>query len=116
MVGDIGSGKTSFMFGLVKAVGYKTLHQFSSPTFTILNQYETDDCTINHVDLYRLNRYEELESLDIIPHFKQKDSITFIEWGDKFKELEEIYTKKISFYHVADKLNERRIVCEGFGA
>ena len=112
--GEIGAGKTTMTFFLAQAMGLKMDQAFSSPTFTILNQYQLDPWLINHVDLYRLNSFTDLENLDIINLLKDKNSITLIEWGDKFSELQDLYTKKIFLKHIKDKPSHREIICAGF--
>lgn len=107
--GEMGSGKTTFVFYLLKALGMPEGIPYSSPTFTILNQYELNDLLINHIDLYRLNSFSEWESLDLIREIEKENAITFIEWGNKFSELESFYTKKIHFEYVASKNLERLI-------
>ncbi|MBF0104077.1 MAG: tRNA (adenosine(37)-N6)-threonylcarbamoyltransferase complex ATPase subunit type 1 TsaE [Deltaproteobacteria bacterium] len=114
LVGDIGSGKTSFMFYLMRALGLKDMGLFASPTFTIINTYPLRSLTIYHVDLYRLNRFEEIEALDILSCFGEKNTMTFVEWGDKFTEMEGLYTKKIFLEHVPDHPDQRMAKCEGF--
>jgi len=114
LIGEIGSGKTTFVFTVMQQLGLTKSQPFSSPTFTILNQYQLNPWKVNHVDLYRLNRYEELETLDIIFNFFEPQTITFIEWGDKFKELQDKITKKISFAYGQHHANERLIALEGF--
>lgn len=119
LTGEIGAGKTTFIFYLLRALGVSQNTAFSSPTFTILNQYETQaqhatPLLINHVDLYRLSRFAELEALDIIPLFEAPNTVSFIEWGDKFNELKSLYTKTLHFEYVDSKNLERWVQFEGF--
>lgn len=114
LTGAIGSGKTTFSFALLKALGLAKGHPFSSPTFTILNRYELKDWTVNHVDLYRLNRFADFEQLDIVSFFREPNALTLIEWGDKFSEFRPFYTKRIHFEYVQRKSLERMISFDGF--
>lgn len=95
LMGPIGAGKTTFIYHVLQQLDPNVLTSFSSPTFTILNRYETKQATVNHVDLYRLNTYHDLESLDLLPLFKKPNTLTFIEWADKFPELSSMITHKI---------------------
>jgi len=117
--GEIGAGKTTFIFHLLRALGVARNVAFSSPTFTILNQYEARaqhaaPLLINHVDLYRLGRFGEFEALDILPLFEAPNTVSFIEWGDKFAELKSLYTKTLHFEYVDSKNLERWVQFEGF--
>ncbi len=55
--GEMGAGKTTFIKEFVKALG--TNDEVSSPTFSIVNEYETDNGKVYHFDFYRLNHEEE---------------------------------------------------------
>lgn len=113
LVGDLGCGKTTFLFSLMTELGMSPDQGFSSPTFTILNQYSLKKWQVNHLDLYRLNQFQEFKNLDMTHFFQEPHAVTFIEWGDKFPELESFFTKKIIFGYT-DKPNLRKIsiVCK----
>ena len=55
-----------------------SLTEVPSPTFNILNEYEIDDFTIKHYDLYRLKSLNEVNNLGIFEN--EKNSIKLIEW------------------------------------
>lgn len=114
LTGPIGAGKTTFVYTLMKVLGLPQDAPFSSPTFTILNQYQLKEFTVNHMDLYRLNRFEELENLDILDYCETPGALTFVEWGDKFSELKALYSKRIHFEHVKDSSLARFISFDGF--
>jgi tRNA threonylcarbamoyladenosine biosynthesis protein TsaE len=101
LTGPIGAGKTTFIYHVLQQIDPQALPSFSSPTFTILNRYQTKLGTLNHVDLYRLNTYHDLESLDLLPLFKKQNTLTFIEWADKFSEVDAITTHTIKLQHIA---------------
>lgn len=105
--GELGSGKTTFLFFLTQELGLSTGAVFSSPTFSIFNQYRTDRFLINHIDLYRLQTYEELLNLDLLGEIRRPDAVSFVEWGDKFVPLLPLYTKRLLFEHVSDQPNAR---------
>lgn len=112
LVGEMGAGKTTFLFHVARAFGIGPDAGFSSPTFTILNRYETETLTLNHVDLYRLNSYSEFEALDLIPFLEEKNSVTFVEWGGKFPELADFFTVTMRFESVPGNADARRISWE----
>ena len=77
--GPIGAGKTTLIKNLCSQFGVKEV--VSSPTFSILNQYNYNDEKIFHFDFYRINNFTEL--LDIgIYYYIDSQSLCFIEWGD----------------------------------
>lgn len=112
--GPIGSGKTTFTRVLMQVLGMKSKEGFSSPTFTILNQYRTRDFLVNHVDLYRLAIMTELADLDILPQLGLPGSLTLIEWGDKFGQLAALYTKRLHFDYAPNAADARVIRWQGF--
>lgn len=76
--GDLGAGKTAFTQGLGLALGID--HPITSPTFTLANKYE-GELTLNHLDVYRLEHFHEVEELGL-SELIDSNSLTVIEWGD----------------------------------
>ena len=80
--GDLGVGKTTFTKYLAKVLGVKD--EVTSPSFTILKQYEGKKFKINHFDLYRIEDEAELREMGfeefLLPG---NDSILLIEWGER---------------------------------
>lgn len=110
--GPLGAGKTTFLRVLLQALGVSDLTGFSSPTFTLLNSYSYGANTIHHADLYRLSLFSEVEELDLISSFQEPNTLSFVEWGDKFSDLETIFTVLMKFDHVSEFQNLRRISFE----
>ena len=83
--GDMGSGKTTLIKALVKALGGTDVA--SSPTFSIVNEYETASKKVYHFDLYRLN--DEIEALDFgfEEYISDPNILVFIEWAEVVKNL-----------------------------
>jgi tRNA threonylcarbamoyladenosine biosynthesis protein TsaE len=82
--GEMGSGKTTLISAIVKEMG--GVDATSSPTFSIVNEYEVKGDIVNHFDLYRLKN--EYEALDIgIEDYFYSGSWNFIEWPEKIKNL-----------------------------
>lgn len=111
LTGVIGAGKTTFLRHLLSEMGLSLESGFSSPTFTILNQYDLPKIAINHIDLYRLDSFTELEQIDLISLFEPTEGMTFVEWADKFEELEEYYTKRLHFEYCPHRPTQRLITC-----
>lgn len=83
-LGELGSGKTCFIKGLIHQLTDTPQDEITSPTFTLVEQY-SEDPVIYHVDLYRA---ETPESLLDLPwdEFFDKTSITLIEWAENLGE------------------------------
>ena len=105
--GDLGSGKTTFTKGLIRGLGFEGL--VTSPTFSIVETIETELFLIFHIDLYRLERAQEVIELGLHeePNYK-KPSIIIIEWPEKGHHLILPPDIKISFENTKIK-DERQI-------
>ncbi|MDR2828090.1 MAG: tRNA (adenosine(37)-N6)-threonylcarbamoyltransferase complex ATPase subunit type 1 TsaE [Acholeplasmatales bacterium] len=82
--GDLGSGKTTFTKFLGEFLGIKEI--ISSPTFTILKQYETKKFTFNHFDFYRLSNDKD-NDFDFIDYIEDKKSVSVIEWYNQYEKI-----------------------------
>ncbi len=94
--GEMGIGKTTLISAIVKELGYK--NDVSSPTFSIVNEYEVTDGLVYHFDFFRVN--DESEAFDIgFEDYLYSGNWCFIEWPDKVENLlpenvNEIHLKK----------------------
>ncbi|CAG0910915.1 unnamed protein product [Cyprideis torosa] len=78
--GPIGAGKTHFARSLIQSL-LMIPEDVPSPTFTLVQTYETAACEIWHSDLYRLSDPQEIEELGLIDAFDT--AICLIEWPDR---------------------------------
>lgn len=82
--GDLGVGKTEWVRGFVRAMGsVEDDVEVSSPSFALLNEYETRLGMIYHWDLYRLGEEIDWHVLDIMDHLPG-DGVTLVEWPERF--------------------------------
>lgn len=82
--GELGAGKTAFVKGLASALGYKG--SVSSPTFTLVNEYQGDEFMIYHFDVYRLLNID-LDTCDWIDEYLFSDGISIIEWAENLIDI-----------------------------
>ena len=75
--GDLGSGKTKFTEGILKYFGLED--EISSPTFTIVNEYNAENFNIFHFDVYRFTDSSEFYAIGGEDYFSQ--GLCIIEWG-----------------------------------
>jgi len=80
--GDLGTGKTTLVRGVLRALGWSG--SVKSPTYTICEEYEFDDLLILHIDLYRTENDEDVDMLMLNRDYDGKKLI-FIEWSEKIK-------------------------------
>ena len=84
--GDLGAGKTQFARGLVRGLGGDA-RAVSSPTFVLLNVYETPRLTVYHLDAYRVHGAEDFESIGFTELLDQPDGVVVVEWADRVRDL-----------------------------
>ena len=95
--GDLGTGKTVFVRGACAGFGIKK--NVRSPSFTLINEYKTQDekILIVHADLYRLDKNNAAE-IGLEDYANSDDVILFIEWPDR---LENIFKNAFNIYFKA---------------
>lgn len=83
LYGNLGAGKTTFMQGLAKGLGIK--NRIISPTFIIVRSYDLNSNLkkLYHIDLYRCESQNDLESIGLSEIISEKQAIVAIEWPEK---------------------------------
>lgn len=110
LTGDLGSGKTKLTEGVLTFFGLE--NEISSPTFTIVNEYETPDFPIYHFDVYRLENSDEFLAIGGDEYFEK--GVSIIEWGERIEDvLPEKYVK-ILFERDFENESKRRITIQEF--
>ena len=84
LTGDLGAGKTVFTQGV--AAGLGITEPISSPTFTIIQEYESGRLPLYHFDVYRIGDIEEMEEIGYDDYFFGQ-GICLIEWADLIEEI-----------------------------
>lgn len=84
LVGPLGAGKTCLVQGVALGLGVDPGAYVSSPTFTLVNEYQ-GRLPLYHVDLYRLSEPEELEEIGL-DHYYRGDGACLVEWFERFPE------------------------------
>ncbi len=85
--GQMGAGKTAFVKAFTRGAGSDATT--SSPTYAIVQEYETDRGMVYHFDLYRLEDPDELYAIGFDDYLEEKDAFLMIEWPELAGELEE---------------------------
>jgi len=103
--GKMGVGKTTLIKEIVKQLG--VIDNVSSPTFSLVNEYHTqDDSKIYHFDFYRINKEEEALDMGIEEYFFSK-SWCLVEWPNKVENL--VPLKSVNIIITANKNQQRTI-------
>ena len=105
LTGDLGSGKTKLTEGILTHFGLQ--NEISSPTFTIVNEYQTAQFPIYHLDVYRLENSDEFLAIGGDEYFEK--GVSIIEWGEIIEDvLPKTYTKMV-FSRDLEEENKRVI-------
>lgn len=83
LTGELGSGKTKFVEGILSHFGLE--NEISSPTFTIVNEYQKNQIKIYHFDVYRLEDSSEFYEIGGEEYFE--NGICLIEWGELMEDV-----------------------------
>ena len=106
LLGDLGAGKTLFVSGLLDF--YNKKEEASSPTFTIVNEYNLkDNLNLFHFDVYRLESSDEFLAIGGDEFFEK--GICVIEWGDKISDVIPKDALIIKIEKDVDDINKRTI-------
>jgi tRNA threonylcarbamoyladenosine biosynthesis protein TsaE len=88
--GDLGAGKTTLVKGIADALGAAEPDEVTSPTFTLIHEYEGKrdgkPVRLYHLDLYRIESERQLATLGI-DELETPDSLVLVEWGEKFPSI-----------------------------
>ena len=94
--GELGAGKTTLVKGMAAALGAANAEEVTSPTFTLVHEYQGRKVRLFHLDVYRLETEQELEGIGLWEMADAADALVLVEWGDKFASLMERADAEIS--------------------
>ena len=109
LYGEMGVGKTTFVKYFIneyQKINNLTQTEITSPTFSLLNEYQVKDIRIKHYDLFRINRKEDINNLDIFE--KDNKLITLIEWPQLIADKQDIKSIDLTFSYL-NNLNDRSV-------
>ena len=109
LYGEMGVGKTTFVKYFIneyQKINNLTQSEITSPTFSLLNEYQVKDIRIKHYDLFRINRKKDINNLDIFE--KDNKLITIIEWPQLIADKQDIKFIALTFNYLND-LNDRTV-------
>ena len=109
LYGEMGVGKTTFVKYFINE--YQKIYnliqtEITSPTFSLLNEYQVKNIRIKHYDLFRINRKEDINNLDIFE--KDNKLITLIEWPQLIADKQDIKFITLTFNYL-NQLNDRTV-------
>ena len=109
LTGDLGSGKTKLTEGILTYFE----KEISSPTFTIVNEYNTPKFDIYHFDVYRLEDSDEFYAIGGEEYFEK--GVCIIEWGELIEDALPKEYVKINFSRDLENENKRNIEIDYIG-
>ena len=80
--GDLGAGKTTLVRSICRGLGVRDMAMVTSPTFSLIQQYDAMEGSVTHVDLYRLRSARELDTLGW-DELVDTASVLLVEWPDR---------------------------------
>lgn len=108
LIGPLGAGKTTLTKAIAKGLG--VTETITSPTFTVVCEYETGRLPLYHFDVYRVNDEDELFELGFEEYF-HKGGVCLVEWADLVMDLlpEDTIVLRLDY---GENEEERRISIE----
>ncbi len=108
--GDLGLGKTAFTRGLARGLGYQG--RVTSPTFTIVNEYEGTGLPLFHFDMYRLEGPEDLFGIGW-EDYLARGGVCAVEWSERVEEALPEDAVTVTIARCSEDENWRVITLEG---
>lgn len=93
LLGDLGAGKTSLARAIIRSLAGDEKMDVPSPTFALVQPYETPGGAVLHADLYRLGDPREVDELGLLDN---PDAIVLVEWAERSPEIIAAATLRVS--------------------
>jgi tRNA threonylcarbamoyladenosine biosynthesis protein TsaE len=107
LIGNLGAGKTTLAKGIIDGLGFAEPDEVVSPTYTLIHEY--GEGRAFHIDLYRLDKVEEVATLGLDDIF-DREAVVLIEWGERFPALMPKPRVEISLSAVGDDDRQIEII------
>ena len=111
LIGNLGTGKTTFTKGLAKALGI--LENVGSPTFKLVSEYVGTDFVLYHIDAYRLEGSKDFLNIGGEEYLTTEDGIAVIEWADIIGDILDDDVIQVKFARIQNNSEARRIEIRG---
>jgi tRNA threonylcarbamoyladenosine biosynthesis protein TsaE len=112
--GDLGAGKTTFTRYLTAALGATS--PVSSPTFTLIHEYQGGRLPIYHVDAYRLRGADDAVGTGIEDYFFRNDGVVMLEWSERIVEILPLNRLELALEEINPPGESRRITITARGS
>lgn len=113
LTGNLGTGKTHITKGIARGLNITDI--ITSPTFTIVNEYDSGRLKMNHFDVYRVNDPDEIHAIGFDDYIFS-ESVSIIEWANY---IEDILPKEFLHIHISKDLSisedYRKITITSYG-
>jgi tRNA threonylcarbamoyladenosine biosynthesis protein TsaE len=93
--GEVGAGKTTLVKGIAAALGAAVEEDVTSPTFTLVHEYESEKAHLFHLDLYRLETEEQIAVLGLEEMMAEPNALVLVEWGERFESVVKLASGEI---------------------
>ena len=110
LTGELGAGKTTFVQGVARGLG--ATEHVASPTFTLVREYVSGRVPVAHVDLYRLEREQDVIDL-ALDELEDGERVLLVEWGDPVADL--LADERLRIEFAADLDDVRHIAIASVG-
>lgn len=110
LYGELGAGKTTFVQGIAEGLGIK--ERIISPTFILQRIHDVsyrEIKSLNHIDLYRLDKPTKTDSLGLVDLYEDDESVTIIEWAERLDDFYPLKGYKIYFKYIDDNKRDIKI-------
>lgn len=115
LTGELGAGKTTLVRGIASGLG--AAEHVASPTFTLVREYVTGRVPVAHVDVFRLDRVQDVVDL-ALDELEGGACVLIVEWGDAVEELlpDDRLRVELTTEDPAGEIDARRITITSAGA